>query len=127
MHMKQDNLIRPRRSIAISYVFMFLALFTVIGGAFAYWYARKITQTENAEVWLQAQALWIMRNVAIYSILICFAALWFIPLIFFYWNSALWVTACMVMGVIFTLIAFLFLFNAWLKGLSRFFKNKAVF
>lgn len=41
MHMKQDNLIRLRRSIAISYVFMFLALFTVIGGAFAYWYARK--------------------------------------------------------------------------------------
>ena len=127
MHMKQDNLSRLRRSIAISYVFMFFALFTVISGVFAYWYARKITQVDDVEVWLQAQALWVMRNIAIYAILVFFAALWFIPLIFFYWNSALWVTGCTVAGVVFSLIAFLFLLNAWLKGLSRFVKNKAVF
>jgi len=125
--MKQDNLSRLRRSIAISYVFMFFALFTVISGVFAYWYARKITQVDDVEVWLQAQALWVMRNIAIYAILVFFAALWFIPLIFFYWNSALWVTGCTVAGVVFSLIAFLFLLNAWLKGLSRFVKNKAVF
>jgi len=125
--MKQDNLSRLRRSIAISYVFMFFALFTVISGVFAYWYARKITQVDDVEVWLQTQALWVMRNIVIYAILVCFAALWFIPLIFFYWNSALWVTGCTVAGVVFSLIAFLFLLNAWLKGLSRFVKNKAVF
>lgn len=125
--MKQDNLSRLRRSIAISYVFMFLALFTVIGGIFAYWFARKVTQLDSAEVWLEAQALWVMRNIVIYSVLICFAALWFIPLIFFYWDSELWVTGCTVVGVVFATIAFLFLLNAWLKGLSRFFKNKAVF
>ena len=125
--MKQDNLSRLRRSIAISYVFMFFALFTVISGVFAYWYARKITQVDNVEVWLQAQALWVMRNIVIYAILVFFAALWFIPLIFFYWHSALWVTGCTVAGVVFSLIAFLFLLNAWLKGLSRFVKNKAVF
>ena len=125
--MTQDTLTRLRRSLAISYVFMFLALFTLIGGAFAYWYARKIIQVDNAEVWMQTQALWVMRNVTIYLVLMIFAALWFIPLIFFYWNSALWVTACTVVGVVFSLIAFLFLLNAWLKGISRFFKNKAVF
>ncbi|CAB1220614.1 hypothetical protein [Acinetobacter bouvetii] len=125
--MTQDNLIRLRRSIAISYVFMFFALFTVIGGIFAYWFARRVTQVEDVEVWLQAQALWVMRNITIYLILVCFAALWFIPLIFFYWDSALWVTGCTVAGVVFSLIAFLFLLNAWLKGISRFFKNKAVF
>ena len=125
--MKQDNLSRLRRSIAISYVFMFLALFTVISGIFAYWFARKVTQVNEVEVWLQAQALWIMRNIVIYMILVCFAALWFIPLIFFYWDSAVWVKGCTVTGVIFALIAFLFLLNAWLKGISRFFKNKAVF
>lgn len=37
------------------------------------------------------------------------------------------VTGCTVAGVVFSLIAFLFLLNAWLKGLSRFVKNKAVF
>ncbi len=125
--MKQDNLSRLRRSIAISYVLMFLALFTVISGIFAYWFARRVTQVDEAEVWLEAQALWIMRNIVIYMILVCFAALWFIPLIFFYWDSAIWVKGCTVAGVIFAMIAFLFLLNAWLKGISRFFKNKAVF
>ena len=125
--MMQDNVTKYRRSIAISYVFMFFALFTVISGAFSYWYARKVTQIDHAEVWLQAQALWVMRNIVIYSILALFAALWFIPLIFFTWDSALWVTACTVAGVVFSCIAFLFLLNAWFKGLSKFLKNKAVF
>ncbi|OTG68916.1 hypothetical protein B9T26_15345 [Acinetobacter sp. ANC 4169] len=125
--MKQDNLSRLRRSIAISYVLMFLALFTVISGIFAYWFARKVTQVDEVEVWLEAQALWIMRNIVIYIILVCFAALWFIPLIFFYWDSEVWVKGCTVAGVVFAMIAFLFLLNAWLKGISRFFKNKAVF
>ncbi len=40
--MKQDNLVKFRRSVAISYVFMFFALFTVVSGALAYWYARKV-------------------------------------------------------------------------------------
>lgn len=125
--MKQDSLTKYRRSIAISYVFMFFALFTVISGIFAYWFARKIAQVDNAEVWLQAQALWVMRNIIIYTVLSLFAALWFIPLCFFTWNSALWVTGCTVAGVVFALIAFLYLLNAWIKGLSKFLKNKAVF
>ena len=101
----------------------FFALFTVISGIFAYWFARKVTQVDGAEVWLEAQGLWVMRNTVIYSILVVFAALWFIPLIFFYWDSALWVTGCTVAGVVFTVIAFLFLLNAWLKGISRFFQK----
>ena len=125
--MKQDNLSRLRRSVAISYVLMFFALFTVISGIFAYWFARKVTQVDGAEVWLEAQALWVMRNIVIYSVLVLFAALWFIPLIFFYWDSAVLVKGCTVAGVVFAMIAFLFLLNAWLKGISRFFKNKAVF
>lgn len=124
--MKQDSLTKYRRSIAISYVFMFLALFTIISGIFAYWFARKVTQMDT-EVWLQAQALWIIRNIIIYTVLSLFAALWFIPLCFFTWNSALWVTGCTVAGVVFALIAFLYLLNAWIKGLSKFIKNKAVF
>ena len=72
--MKQDNLVKFRRSVAISYVFMFFALFTVVSGALAYWYARKVIVVDSTEVWLQAQALWIMRNVLIYSVLALFAA-----------------------------------------------------
>lgn len=125
--MKQDNLVKFRRSVAISYVFMFFALFTVVSGALAYWYARKVIVVDSTEVWLQAQALWIMRNVVIYSVLALFAALWFIPLAFFPWDAFLWVKACTVVGVVFAVIAFLFLINAWIKGLSKFLKNKAVF
>ena len=125
--MKQDNLLKFRRSIAISYVFMFFALFTVVSGALAYWYARKVILVDSTEVWLQAQALWVMRNVLIYTVLALFAALLFIPLAFFPWDAFLWVKACTVAGVVFAVIAFLFLINAWIKGLSKFLKNKAVF
>lgn len=125
--MTTDNLIKYRRYIAISYVFMFLALFTVISGIFAYWFARKVSQIDSTEVWMQAQAFWVMRAIVIYSILACFAALWFIPLFFYYWDTYLWVTACTVIGVVFSGIAFLYLLNAWIQGLSKFVKNKAVF
>lgn len=125
--MTQDTLIKMRRSVAMAYVFMFFALFTVVSGIFAYWYARKITQIDYAEVWLQAQALWIMRNIVIYSVLAIFAALWFIPLFFFDWDSQLWVKACTVAGVVFSFIAIIFLINAWFKGIFKFSQNKAVF
>jgi hypothetical protein len=32
-----------------------------------------------------------------------------------------------VAGVIFSAIAWLFLLNAWIKGVAKYFKNKAVF
>lgn len=125
--MTQDILTKMRRSVALAYVFMFLASFTVICGFFAYGLARKVTQVDYAEVWLQAQAVWIMRTIVIYTVLAFFAALWFIPLFFFAWDSQLWVKACTVTGVVFSFIAFIFLINAWFKGISKFFQNKAVF
>ena len=125
--MKSDLLTKQRRSVAVSYFFMFLALFTLISGIFAYWFARKVTLIDSAEVWLQAQAFWIMRNIIIYSILALFASIWFIPLYFVSWNSSIWVTASTVIGVIFAFIAFVFLLNAFVKGIAKFFQNKAVF
>jgi hypothetical protein len=82
---------------------------------------------DNAEVWIHAHALWIMRNVLLFIMMAFFAALWFIPLFFFAWDSALWVTGMTVAGVIFSAIAWLFLLNAWIKGVAKYFKNKAVF
>lgn len=125
--MTKDTLTKMRRSVAVAYVFMFLALFSIVGGIFAYWFARKVTQVDYAEVWLQAQALWIMRNIVIYMMLAIFAALWFIPLFFFAWDSQLWVKGCTVIGVVFSCVAFIFLLNAWFKGIHKFFQNKAVF
>ena len=125
--MAKDNLAKYRRSVTIAYICMFFALFTVITSLLAYVFARKVTVINDAEVWLHAQALWVMRNSLIYFILMIFASLWFIPLYFYYWDTYIWVTACTVIGVIFVLIAFLFLLNAWIKGISKFIKNKAVF
>ena len=125
--MTAESLAKYRRYVAISYVFMFFALFTLISGVFAYGFARKVTQIDSAEVWLQAQALWVMRTVVIYSMMAIFAALWFIPLFLYYWDTYLGVTACTVVGVVFAAVAFLYLLNAWIQGLSKFVKNKAVF
>lgn len=125
--MGQDNLKQHRRYMTISYVFMFLALFTIISAILSYFLARKVAMAEHAEVWIHAQALWVMRSVVIFLILAAFAALWFIPLIFFYWDSMLWVKACTVIGVIFSLISWLYLLNAWLKGFSKYLKSKAAF
>lgn len=125
--MAQDSLKQQRRKVAIAYVLMFFALFTLISGVIAYYLARNVSQTPQTEVWLNAQALWVMRSTLLYLILAAFASLWFIPLNFYYWDSYLWVTACTVVGVVFALIAFLYLLNAWFKGVVRFMKNKPVF
>ena len=125
--MGQDNLVQHRRYIAASYVCMFLGLFTIILAVIAYFLARKVAMVEGAEVWIHAQALWIMRSVVMFLMLAAFAALWFIPLIFLVWNAALWVTACTVAGVVFSVIAWLYLLNAWINGVSKYAKNKAVF
>ena len=124
--MGQDNLEKHRRYMVMAYMFMFLALFSLFSAVIAYLLARKVTQVD-AEVWMHAQALWIMRNVIIFVILAAFAALWFIPLIFFYWDSMLWVKACTVVGVVFSTIAWLFLLNAWIKGFSKYLNKKAAF
>lgn len=125
--MGQNNLVQHRRYIAASYVCMFLGLFTILFAVIAYFLARKVAMVDGAEVWIHAQALWVMRSIVIFLMLVIFAALWFIPLIFFVWNSAIWVTACTVAGVIFAAVAWLYLLNAWIKGLSKYSKNKAVF
>ncbi|ALH94725.1 hypothetical protein [Acinetobacter equi] len=125
--MAKDNLAKYRRSVTIAYICMFFALFTVVTSLLAYLFARKVTVIDDAEVWLHAQALWVMRNSLIYFILMMFASIWFIPLYFYYWDTYLWVTACTVIGVVFVLIAFLYLLNTWIKGISKYIKNKAVF
>ncbi|WP_240081103.1 hypothetical protein, partial [Acinetobacter baumannii] len=112
--MGQDHIEQHRRYIVISYAFMFLALFTVIFAAFAYLVARKVAVVDDAEVWIHAHALWIMRNGILFLLMSVFAVVWFIPLFFFAWDSNLWVTASTVAGVVFSAIAWLFLLNAWL-------------
>ncbi len=127
IRMGQSNLERHRRYITSSYLLMFLALFTVITAVLAYWLARKVAMVDDAEVWIHAQALWVMRNAVIFLILALFASLWFIPLIFFYWDSMIWVKACTVIGVVFSGIAWLFLLNVWLKGFTKYLQKKAAF
>jgi multisubunit Na+/H+ antiporter MnhE subunit len=67
-----------------------------------------------------------MRN-GIYSSSCQFLLLFGLFLSFFCMGQQLWVTASTVAGVVFSAIAWLFLLNAWLKGLSKYLKNKAVF
>ncbi|WP_338560649.1 hypothetical protein [Acinetobacter sp. KS-LM10] len=125
--MGRDSLDRHRRFVTLSYVFMFLALFTAITAVIAYFLSRKVVQSDTAEVWMQAQALWIMRSVVLFLILVVFAFLWFIPAFFIYWDSMIWVKTCTVIGVVFAAIAWLYLLNVWLKGFVKYIQKKAVF
>lgn len=125
--MARNDLVKYRRSVTIAYICMFFALFTIIASLLAYLFARKITLVDDAEVWLQAHAFWVMRSSIIYFICMIFASLWFIPLYFYYWDTYLWVTACTIIGIIFSAVAFLYLLNTWIKGISKFIKNKAVY
>ena len=125
--MGQNNLIRHRRLITMSYIFMFFALFTGFSAAIAYLLAHKVAQSSDAAVWIQAQALWIVRNVVLFMMIALFAALWFIPACFIYWDSTIWVKGSTVIGVVFSTIAWLFLLNAWLKGLIKYLQKKAAF
>lgn len=74
--MGQDHIEQHRRYIVISYAFMFLALFTVIFAAFAYLVARKVAVVDDAEVWIHAHALWIMRNGILFYSSSCQFLLW---------------------------------------------------
>ena len=113
--------------MTMSYVFMFLALFTLFSAVISYWLARKVVQVDSAEVWIHAQALWIMRSVILFMLLALFASLWFIPSFFIYWDSVLWVKACAVIGVVFAVIAWLYLLNATFKGFTKYLQKKAAF
>ena len=125
--MGKDNLSRQRRNISLSYLFMFLGLITLVSVIISYWLANKVTKVDDTEVWIRTHALWVMRNVVIFLILATFAALWFIPACFIYWDSVIWVKSCTVIGVFFAGIAWLFLVNVSIKGLTRYFQKRAVF
>lgn len=125
--MGKDNLSRQRRKITMSYFFMFLGLFSIVGVLISYGLARSVAKESNSEVWIHTHGLWIVRNVLIFLIMAVFAMLWFIPAMFIYWDSAIWVKSCTVIGVFFSSIAWLYLVNVWLKGLIKYFQNKAVY
>ncbi len=118
---------KQQKQILLAYVMMFLSLFTFVPIIFAYLLAMRLTHTEDIEVWLNSHALWIVRTLLIFICIALFAALWFIPLYFFIWDQHTWVTACTIAGVIFAIVAWLYLLNSWLKGLIKFFQRKSVY
>ncbi|WP_111896013.1 hypothetical protein [Acinetobacter sp. MB5] len=125
--MAQDKVEQHRRYISAAYMFMFLAMFTVVTGFIAYFLSAKVAHSQDAEVWIQSHGVWIMRNVILFILMGLFAAVWFIPLAFYAWNDMLWVTGFTVAGVVFAFIAWMYLLNSFIKGLSKYFKKKAVF
>lgn len=116
-----------RGLLTFAYVSLFLALFTGVFGVFAYLLAWKLSKTETLDLWVMTHSIWIMQHVLMFLCLASFAGLWFIPLAFVPWDFAIWSKATTVIGVIFAGIAWLFLLNAWIKGLGKCIFRKAVF
>lgn len=125
--MAQKQQKQQQKRILMAYLLMLLTVFCLVPLILAYWLSIRSVNTPEMEVWLSSHGLWIARNLLIFACLAVFAALWFIPLAFFVWDQFIWVTACTIIGVIFAAVAWLFLLNAWLKGISRFVKRKPVY
>ena len=118
---------QQRTRILLAYILMLLTVFSVVPLILGYWFASRAINMPDMEVWLHSHGLWIARNLLIFASMAIFSALWFIPLAFFVWDQFIWVTACTVVGVIFAIVAWLFLVNAWLKGIFKFIKHKPVY
>lgn len=125
--MGQDNYSKQHKYIAWAYVFMCLSLFMILPLILSYFLASRVVAVQNTEVWLNAHALWIMRNIVLFIFMLIFALLWYIPLAFYTWDSSLWMQGLTVLGVIFSAIAWLYLLNITIKGLSKWWQRKAVF
>lgn len=125
--MGQNENTRQRKYIAWAYVFMFLSLLTILPAIISYVLAARVVSIQDTEVWLNAHALWIMRNLVLFIFMLIFSALWYIPLAFFTWDSSLWMTGLTLIGVVFSFVAWLYLLNAFIKGVSKWFSHKAVF
>lgn len=118
---------QQQRKILLAYGMLLLTVFCIVPLLLAYFFAFKVSQVPDTEVWLQSHALWISRHVIIFGCMAAFAGLWFIPLGFVAWNSHLLVNATTIIGVIFAVIAWLFLLNALLKGFIRYLQRKSVY
>lgn len=124
--MGQKTIQQQRRLMTLAYACMFLALFTVITAVLAYIFASKVADN-STEVWIQTQALWVMRSITLFIVVAIFGALWFSPLYFYTWDAYQWVTGVSIVGVIFCFIAWMLLLNAFCKGFFKYLKHKAVF
>lgn len=124
--MGQKTIQQQRRLMTVAYACMFFALFTVITAILAYVFASKVTN-DSTEVWIQTQALWVMRNITLFAVVVTFGALWFSPLYFYTWDAYHWVTGVTIVGIIFCFIAWMILLNAFFKGFFKYLKHKAVF
>ena len=118
---------QQQRRVLIAYLLMLLTVFCIVPLIIAYWLSSRTINSPDIEVWLNSHGLWIARNSMIFACIAIFAALWFIPLAFFVWDQFIWVTASTIIGVIFAIVAWLFLLNAWIKGILRFIKGKPVY
>lgn len=116
-----------RVGLSLAYLFLLVALFTGIGVVLAYAVAWKIERNHKNEQWILAHARWIMRNSLIFSALLVLASIWFSPLLWTTWNADILTKSSIVLGSVILLIAFLYLLNAWLKGVGKLLFKKAVF
>lgn len=122
----EENIKQHQRILTIAYISFFCALLTGVMALPAYFLAWRVSQLPNVEVWVKTHCIWIMQNHFIFMLILLFAGVWFVPLAFVAWDSAMWVKSMMVTGVVFLCVAWLFLLNAFVKGIGRYLFKKSV-
>lgn len=117
---------RQQRTLTIAYISFFCALLTGVMALPAYFLAWRISKSPDVEVWLKTHCTWIMQNHFIFLSILLFASMWFIPSAFIVWDSVMWVKSMTVIGAVFVGIAWLFLLNAFVKGIGQYLFKKSV-
>lgn len=116
-----------RVGLSFAYLCLLLALVSIFPAILAYGMAWYINKKPYQELWIYTHTRWIMRNCLIFLSIALFASLWFIPLNFRVWYFDIYMKTTTVIGATFLLIAFLYLLNAWLKGVGKLILKKSVF
>lgn len=124
---RQDMAIqRDQRLLMLAYVAFFCGLLTGVMALPTYVLMCKMSKLADMEVWAKTHCTWILQHHAIFLSIVFFAVLWFIPLFFVAWDSAMWVKSMTVIGVVFLCVAWLFLLNAFVKGIGQYIFKKSV-
>lgn len=116
-----------RVGLSFAYILLLSALLTGLPAILAYIIAWKIEHQAQQELWISTHARWIMRNSLIFLTILLCASLCLIPLNFMAWNANMMAKSFTVLAGILAFIAFLYLLNAWLKGVGKLILRKSVF
>lgn len=115
----------PERKVMIYYVLMLLTCLFGVTFLIALWGSyRALNHTQD--VWLHSHLLWIWRSCMAFLVIILFAALFLVPLMWLPLTQGIGLYSAMIAGGISGLATFWLIYRT-LRGLVYWFKGKVIY